>query len=179
MKFRTWLEEQSLQLPPIPGNFVRLTHFTSKQTAQSLLSGQNFSYKKQGMLSSTADAFSDNNEVLQLIQSGKTGAFSRKEFGDHVVLMDLPNTDNRIHSNVTMAPGEVSNERILGIVDTNTMQFTPNPKYNANAKPLDVPQTRGGLDRFTGQSVRQNPAFAAFATPMPAQNPATSNVDIW
>lgn len=22
MKFRTWLEEQSLQLPPIPGNFV-------------------------------------------------------------------------------------------------------------------------------------------------------------
>jgi hypothetical protein len=176
INFRIWLENQ-LQLPSIPQGFVRLTHFTSRRIAQMLLSGQNFSYKKQGMLPSTTDAFSDNNDVLQLIQSGKTGPYSRKEFGDHVVLMDLPNMDNRIHSNATMAPGEVSNERILGVVDVNAMQFTPNPNYNVNAKHLEIPQ------EIPQTRMRQAPAQpATTAQPAPAQpapaQPA-ANLDIF
>lgn len=82
--FKKYFEENQLKLmlPPIPPGFIRLTHFTSPRTINFLLQGQNFKYNQ---LDTTTDAFSNNEEVINLISSGKTGPFERSGFGTHVV----------------------------------------------------------------------------------------------
>jgi hypothetical protein len=140
IKFSQWIEQQQLQLPPIPSGSIRLTHFTSPKVAKNLLNGQDFSYKTQGLLSSTTDSFSNNNSIINLIQTGKIDTWDRNSFGIVVVLMDMPNNEYRIHNNISISNGTVANDRIVGIVDRNTMQFTPNAHYNPTPQPLIIQQ---------------------------------------
>ena len=118
--------QAQLQLPPIPQDSVRLTHFTSQRVAQALLSGQNFNIGTK--LSSTTDAFSDNNSIIQLIQTGRTGAWTRGGFGTVIVLIDLSNRENWTFNSPRTS--FVINSKILGVVDSKTMKFTPNPRYD-------------------------------------------------
>jgi hypothetical protein len=135
MRFRVWLEQHGqLQLPPIPTGSIRLTHLTTPEIAKLLLSGKDFSYKKQADLSCTTDSFSSNDELLQFIQTGKTRGWNRRVFGTAVVLMDIPNSEYCSYGLESLS-NSVPNDRILGVVDRQTMQFTKNQRYNPNPPP--------------------------------------------
>ena len=132
LTFHQYCEQQNqLILPPIPPGFIRLTHFTNMRTAQILLNGENFNYDRNG-IQGTTDSFSNNEDVLNLIKTGKTGAFTRGSFGDAVVLMDMSNREYRIHHSFNYDSYNVPNDRIVGIVDRNNMRFIPNPNYTPN-----------------------------------------------
>lgn len=113
-------------LPPYFNNTVRATHFTSERVANQLIGGgKDFDYSKQGIITSTADAFSNNEDVAKLIRTGKTGAFTRSGFGNSVVIMDIPEDEYRKHTVAQAAPGKVPNSQITGYVKDG--QFIPNP----------------------------------------------------
>jgi hypothetical protein len=170
LSFLTWLSEQSgLQIPQIPAGSMRLTHFTSPRTAQTLLSGQDFQYG--GLLSSTTDGFSSNQEVISLIQTGKTSAYERDSFGTAVVLMDIPNSEYRAYDNFNNDINAVPNDRIVGVVDRETMQFTPNPKYKSKPLPLQITNR-------TSEPQRLGANKNSFV-PMPGPSSNQANVDIW
>lgn len=167
MGFRLWFEMNQLQLPPIPPGLLRLTHFTSPNIAQMILAGSDFSFQKQGMLSSTADAFSTNDDVLQLIDSGRVGAFTRDSFGPMVVLMDMTNDEYRMLSMPTTPTTSVPNDRVLGVVDRKTMQFSPNARYNPSPVPIQRPTP-----------MEKRPI--QFGTPVPIPSPSTAaSSDVW
>lgn len=132
--------EDGIILPPIPAASVRLTHFTSPQVATLILNGDNFKYSD---LNSTTDSFSDNRDVVSLIKTGKTGPFSRDEFGPCIVLMDVSNLEHRILRQ-PRSPGFIDNSRIVGVYLKRDRRLIPNPNYNPS-KDVDMnlgPQIR-------------------------------------
>jgi len=148
--------KNSLVLPPIPASYVRLTHFTGKGIASALLTGQNFNYS---MLQSTTDAHSNNGSVSSLVTSGNVGPFSRSEFGDAVVIIDVPPDEYKKHlsSNFQTPGGQnyIANSKIAGIVDLSTMRFVPNSNYNPSGEAQFVETSRLGGENVenSGQSV--------------------------
>lgn len=134
------------ELPPIPPGFVRLTHFTSPRTAQLLLNGENF--QMQNGLDSTTDTFSNNADVMQLLNSGQTGAFTRTGFGVAVVLMDMASTEQRMRRQPHMNLGPIPNDRIVGVYYRENGQLVRNPRYNPEQTVPEMPQqtqmARGG-----------------------------------
>jgi hypothetical protein len=163
MNFRLWLESQ-LQLPSIPPDMIRLTHFTSENIAKRFLQGQPFLYKA---LDSTTDSFSNNNDITNLVQSGNTGPFNRSHFGDHVLLIDMPYDHHRKHR--ANAPQNfVPNTQIVGVIDRNNMVFIPNRRYNPNA--AKVPRVRN-IDE---------PRPAVISRPVDQPTPSLSKeIEIW
>ena len=139
------LLNSNLNLPPIPASYMRLTHFTGQGIANALLTGQNFNY---GMLQSTTDAHSDNNSVLSLVKDGKVGPFSRSEFGDNVIIIDVPPDEYKKHlSSKFQTPGGqnyIANSRIAGIIDLSTMRFVPNSNYNPSGEAPFIETSRLG-----------------------------------
>lgn len=124
-------------LPRIPNDCVRATHFTSATVASLLISGEDFSYRRQAIISSTSDAFSCNEDVWQLLATGNYKVFRRDWFGSHVVLMDIQNPEHRLHHSPQRAPGMVDNSRILGVLDRRSYTLTFNPHYDPS-KPIQV-----------------------------------------
>jgi hypothetical protein len=172
-KFCQWLQEKLQEntehaLPPIPSNFVRATNFTNPTVGSKLLSGEPFKYGR-GMITSSTDAFSSNEEVWNLLITGKTENFDRNSFGYHVVLLDIPNVEYRQHSNPIWATGEIDNSRILGIFNRKTQQLEKNPNYNPH-KPIEPLQTRA---RDGG---RRHPTPTQTSTPTPTDS---DTQDIW
>jgi hypothetical protein len=151
-------------IPPIPSGMVRLTHFTSENQARQIL-GSDFGIST--LLASTTDSFSNQNEVLSLIQSGSYSAYERGGFGDSVVLLDMPSNLHRSYNYAFRQT--VPNAFVLGYVRRSDMQFFPNPNYNpTTAKLPELPRPNTPL--------RQ----PAAPQPIPAPQPAgDTNTDIW
>lgn len=172
MQFKQWLENLTgpNSLPPIPGGFTRLTHFTSDRAANAVLQGQNFDYKKQVILSSTTDPHATNQEVWDTITSGMAGAFTRHVFGQAVILIDISSNEYRMHGGLVSSPKYVENRKIVGVVYRQNMDFRPNPNYN--------PQ---GDQKPQIQQMRQMPqATQAPQMPQAVQAPqATQLPDVW
>ena len=160
--------QQNIHLPDIPSGCIRLTHFTFERAAEILLSGEDFSYKKQGSIDGTTDSFSNNEDIVQLIQSGKTGAFTRSSFGWCVVLIDMKHDEHRIHrswSNPT--PLAVDNSRICGCYNTETKSFKQNPNYNPN-KPVNLVVER--------RLPRQTSGYPELPVPSPSDSAPSTDV---
>ena len=176
-------------LPPIPQDCVRLTHhFASDSTAEEILAGAPFLYR-HGKIDATTDSFSDNKELWQLITTGKTGAFSRSEFGHQVMILDIPFLEYRQHLNPRIHKasekyagfsGEVDNSRILGVFDKLTMTFRKNLNYNPN-KPLEE-EDRKRLFQQPKERLFQQPKERLFQQPKKialAPSPATVPDNVW
>lgn len=116
-------------LPPLPDDITRATHFTDDSVAAKILTGEPFTFS--GKINSTTDAFSNNDDVFELLNTGKSGAFTRSDFGNSMIIMDMPHMDYRKESMYQHATLKVDNSRILGVVDTKTKVFTPNPNYKS------------------------------------------------
>jgi hypothetical protein len=169
LDFKLWLEQQlqnANQLPPIPSGFARLTHFTNDRTAKIILSGQNLNYKKQGIVTTTADTHSNNEQVWKTIVDGKYGAFGRSDFGNAVLLIDLTFYEAKMHGVMGMAPGFIENRKIIGVLDRNVMTFQRNVNYRPQG------------NQAPGQVVTQRNRMAQqpVAVPQPTANPSS---DVW
>lgn len=154
------------QLPSIPPDTVRRTHFTSERVAQIVLGGSDYKLKHND-LNSTTDGFSNNEDVINLIKSGKTGAFTRSGFGTFVILMDIPNDYDKVYRSIH-SKSDVPNELIIGVVNRNNMIFTPNKNYNPKkVKPPVVKMQGRKIGDTTGNA------------PTPQPTPSSNNVDVW
>lgn len=129
-----WLKTSSnLQLPPIPNGFVRLQHTTNINSAKAIING-GFKFGRQG-LSQTTDSFSNNNSLMNFLNSGRpdeSSKINRSGFGDNtVVLIDLSNDEARklLSDRFTIESDIIPNNRIVGYVSTDR-QFYPNGNYN-------------------------------------------------
>ncbi|RDJ35476.1 MAG: hypothetical protein DWQ19_11715 [Crenarchaeota archaeon] len=147
LEFKLWMEQQlqnANQLQTIPPQFSRLTHFTNDRIANMLLGGQNLNYGAQGIITTTADIHSNNEQVWKTIISGQYGAFNRTTFGNQVVFIDLTPYEVKMHRIPGMAPGFVENRKIAGILDRNTMTYKSNVNYRprGNQKPQNIDQAR-------------------------------------
>lgn len=117
-------------IPPIADGQTRLTHFfANPDLKKKFLSGEPFQYHKQGVISGTTDAFSNNNDVQGLLETGKVGAWDRRSFGDHVLIMDVPHMEHRLHDIPQWADGQLHNGHIAGVYDRQSGQFHSNPAY--------------------------------------------------
>jgi hypothetical protein len=131
------LEQGSpLTLPPIPSGYVRLTHFTSPNIVNKIIS-QHEPFTIRGQLSGTTDPFTNEEDLKELIKMGQTGAFTRSGFGTQVLLMDLSYQE---HKRLIARDTPIANSRIVGYVDRETMQFHKNPAYHPQGEqPLPKP----------------------------------------
>ena len=158
-------------LPPVPGGFTRATNFTNPNVGPKLLSGEPFRYGR-GMITSTTDSFSSNEDLRELLEKGKTGSFDRNSFGSDVVLMDIPNQEYKNHANPTISTGEVDNSRVLGIFNVKTQQLRKNPNYNPFKTIEEIASKEGG--RFSIQPINQS------LTPIPQPSAGGSeDIDPW
>ena len=180
MNFKNWMKinESVEQLPPIPNGFVRLTHFTSPAIAKSLINGQDFKAGKG--LRSTTDVFSDNNDVINLIQTGKTGAFERKPFGNCVIIMDMSQTEQRMRSNFSSGLSNfVPNDRIVGYYDIENQTFVRNPKFSIKQVEPEMPATKQLSNRpNTDQQHANIQNIKKDLVPSPNNNASPAD-DIW
>jgi RNA polymerase sigma factor (sigma-70 family) len=169
--------ESNFGLPPIPEGHVRLTHFfANPKLREKFLTGEPFSYKRQGSINQTADAFSENKHIDRTLAEGTAGNFERKPFGDNVLIMDIPHEEYRIHGVAHSSPGEVHNGRILGVHDRLTGGFAKNPAYGSAPK-LQATQRK---TRFDTQGSDRNKAPTPI--PSPQTNGDSQSVrpdDIW
>ena len=96
------------QLPPLKEGYVRGVHFTSPKAAESILqSGLN--YEKQGMLSSTARYWQDEDLV-------EYSTPDRRFAGCVAVIFDAPIKGLRNHENIEKTPGVLPSNYIVGII---------------------------------------------------------------
>jgi hypothetical protein len=160
-------ETESITLPEIPEDHIRLTHFTSEKVAQILIEeGQSFKYK--GLLSSTTDAFSDNDQVMKILGEKKVGVLSRESFGNAVVIMDLTIKEHkeRLRMGVYLDQ-EIPNHNILGYILTNdSSSLKENSKYNPIENSLEPNPEYGKImgtetniietEVIKGEEVKQN-----------------------
>lgn len=170
-------------LPPIPGECVRATHFTSGEIGSLLMRGGDFSYRRQAIISATSDAFSLNEDVWKLLATGKYGAFSREWFGSHVVLMDIPNPEHRLHHLPLRAPGTVDNSRILGVFNRTSRTLTFNPHYDPS-KPIQIEHIQeiqtptAAAGRAETRDSRSHVETNRYA-PIAALPTASDSIDVW
>ena len=121
------MENESLNIPSLPSNMVRLTHFTH-YTKEILDNG----LKVAQDLDRTTDSHYNNADVLQTIKSGMAGSMLRSNFGPYVILLDLPDSHYKIlRGTHNFGGGEfVPRTQILGYVDRKDMTFHKSPHYN-------------------------------------------------
>lgn len=106
-------------------NTVRLIHRTSN--INNLNKGQNFRYSTT--LNATTDSYGHNNNVafMNNLDTAKAGAFSRRKFGDKIVIMQMSDDEYRNHINNAL--GYVENKKILGIIGPDG-NFSNNSNYS-------------------------------------------------
>ncbi|MDY0097244.1 MAG: hypothetical protein RBS01_02750 [Candidatus Dojkabacteria bacterium] len=124
----------NIPLPEIPENFIRLTHFTTKEVAQKIIEKEEeFSYEKQSTIFATTDAFSENAQVEDVIKTQRVGAFERGSFGNAVLIIDMDMQEHmkRCRTGGQYLDRSVPNHNILGYVLLENMEeLCKNPKYN-------------------------------------------------
>jgi len=120
-------KEIAAKLPPITEGSVRLTHFFGNPNTVSNVveGGQDFNYGKRGDVGGSTDAFQTPEEVADVIARGKTGAFTRGDFGPFVLLMDVPFAEHKTHSLSPTRSGSIPNKYVVGVYDTSTGEFRP------------------------------------------------------
>lgn len=97
-------------LPPLKEGFMRVVHLTSASAAEEI-TASGLDYSKYGMLSSTARAWSNADDV-------EFSSTDPRFQGEHMVavVFDIPMAEHRLHENITKSPGKVSPEHIVGVV---------------------------------------------------------------
>lgn len=156
-------QEQSI-LPSIPEGYVRLTHFTRQDVAEALISGSEFKYDETP--DTTCDSHIKNNEVEEIIQTGKKLAMVRTDKGDCVVIIDVEAEELSLRNTIGYSIDKsIPNSNILGYVKRSTRELKKNTSY----KPRQNDLKRVSLNRLA-----QN-------TPNPVPIPTTSSSDqeIW
>lgn len=126
-------------LPEIPTGYIRLTHFTDKGIAQSIIQEKKpFSYEKQGEISSTTDAFISNKDILDLVRTGKFGPLERGPFGNGVIIIDLDQEEHKNRYRVGYCINrEIPNHNILGYIDRESPNvLNKNPEYKPQKNQL-------------------------------------------
>ncbi len=103
-------------LPKLKEDYARLIHFTSNQRGVELALKQGFIYEQQGAISSTATIFTNEEEASAWITSGSK-EYSRFENDRFIVIMDIPQSQLRLHNDVAKAPGIIPKENIIGVID--------------------------------------------------------------
>jgi len=173
------LDELIELLPPLKEGWIRLTHFTTAAIAQKLNDGENFEYEVQGLLGQTTDAFSvESLESLKiLVETGKTGAFCRSEFGNYVVLIDLLGRENRLRNSFTVNHSTVPNENILGYIKIDETHEGKSYSFFSNLKYKPVVNELGAIKRSVRRelhvSQKKEPQIDA---PKKKEKPS---VDVW
>jgi hypothetical protein len=154
-------ETEEIMLPEIPEDSIRLTHFTTEKIAKILVEqGEAFKYK--GLLSSTTDAFSNNDQVREILYRRKIGAFHRESFGNAVVIMDLDIQEHKERLRIgSYLDDKIPNHNILGYVLTDNLNAVrKNPEYNPiknTLNPNPKHGTIGGIKPGEAKSVRGTP----------------------
>lgn len=164
--------------PPLKEGWVRWVHISSTSVLPDILS-KGFSYKDQGMLSSTAHPFSSKEDADNYLQKARTDPQWDHRFtmidGRMAVLVDLPEKLWRVHdmrSGEHEAPGLIPPEFIRGVVmgkDFSVQSVQPSPDtWSEQFQP-----------KKPGKSVLQKPAAAdshreALDIPKPSQDDAPS-----
>jgi hypothetical protein len=163
-----------LVLPELPPDFVRLTHFTSRDIAEKVLRGDAFKYK---MLSTTTDAFSNALDAAHLIATGVINNLSRKEFGQYVVVMDLPNKSHRMYLSLDCCEQAIPNGFVRGIIDRDSMNFFANSDWNPDDVQLpEMEQRAVGPSRHKHISTDE---LAVPVIPIPVVSDASGGSDVW
>ena len=102
------------ELPQLQLGYVRVVHLTRASAATLRSIEQNgLSYKNQGILSATARAWMDASWVEY---SSKDPRFFGR--GTKAIVFDMPAEELRMHDSVVRAPGFVSSDYLVGIVDS-------------------------------------------------------------
>lgn len=106
------IAETISELPELPEDFVRLVHLTHELNKESLLRN-GLNYSKYGMAMSMARAWG-NPEMVEYYSDDQR-FFSE---GTKALVMDMPNSEWKLHNDITKCPGIIEPSRIVGFVDT-------------------------------------------------------------
>jgi hypothetical protein len=142
------IDPVEIPLPPIPENFVRLTHFTTEEVAKKIVdNGESFNYGKNLTINLTTDAFSSNDQVKDIIETRKNGAFSRASFGNSVMIIDLNIEEHKKRCRLgAYEDKEIPNHNILGYLSLkNSSNLHENSRYSPIENQLTPNLTKGEI----------------------------------
>lgn len=170
-----------LGLPPIPADYIRLTHVMPERSRQILAAGEPFLYGRYG-LAGTTDAYTNNDAIEYLALTGNPmgpgspGNWSRNDFGEHMALIDLPAAAHKKILRTLAYDRPLPNEAILGFVDRPRMEFEPNPRYSRDAIEQYAAEAGDEVRRLWDSQLRR-PLRPRPEMPAPLLRPA--DPDIW
>jgi len=104
------------EIPELKEDYVRLVHLTAPEAAEKILA-EGLDYKKQGMAMSMARSWSKEDEVEY---GSADSRFSQP--GTKAVVFDISNDEWKLHNRLGNAPGVISPEKVVGVVDAETKQ---------------------------------------------------------
>ncbi len=99
-------------LPPLKDGYMRLVHLTSPAAAEDIVKS-GLHYEKQGMISSTAEAWSHAEDVRIDTEDPRFAGATK------AVVLDVPTDEFKLHNSVTQSPGAIPPEYIVGVIDRN------------------------------------------------------------
>lgn len=159
-------------IPPLKEGFMRLVHITDPNTAQKI-ADFGLNYELQGMISSTARAFSKTEDVV-LENEDRRFSFSCAR----AVIIDIPIDEFRIHNNPTKSPGILPAKYVVGIVNVNPND--PDDKIFTRIKKIKAKSEvnkSGNLPENTNQQKIKKPVII----PEVKQNNVIKDIDdeVW
>ena len=98
------------ELPSLREGFARGVHITSSGFVESILE-QGLDYSRQGMLMSTAQIWSDDDEVAYKSDDPRFGK------GNIDIVFDLSFAETKLHNRAETAPGIITPDHIVGVID--------------------------------------------------------------
>ena len=104
-------------LPSLPSEHTRVVHITNPEAAESVVAN-GLSYKGHGMLSSVARWW-NNPQQCEFFTDDLRFSFP----GAVVVVMDVPFDVIRLHDDPTKAPGMLSAEYVVGVVEAKKQEI--------------------------------------------------------
>jgi hypothetical protein len=155
-------------LPPLKTGYMRLVHLTSQQAAEQIVS-TGLDYSAQGMVSSTAEAFSTERINIETDDTRFNGATS-------AVIIDMPFELHKLHNNPTQAPGIISPEYIVGIVARSGSE----PHVFKKRKSASTLDGQGEVPQVTGYGYKSPSSRISSPVDIPsASQPGSTTDSVW
>ncbi|GEM_PF-2261328 len=105
-------------LPALKEKYLRLVHITAPEAVEHILKS-GLQYESQGMISSTARAYSQESGVEY-----KTSDPRFNQGGMKCIVMDVPEDEYRLHNDIVKSPGVISSKYIVGVVDVQKKEIS-------------------------------------------------------
>ena len=99
------------ELPELGSDSVRAVHLTDEHNVEGILEN-GLDYSSQGMAMSTARAWSNPDEVQF---SSTDPRFNNS--GIRAIVLDLSNAEWKAHNRLGMAPGKITPEKIVAVIN--------------------------------------------------------------